>query len=1188
MSDTKDDTKGVLERLAEEVARAMSFAKEVAGNISEEPLDFIYFIRSMGWDIPVTPSQINSVRNSSLDFINCAVNLVTALNKDPIDYGSLPSLIIEFSEKVGTVSSQLQLELAPEWEPVDFLKEFGDHFPQQLIDYFILNYLQLYYPKIYSVLSLVGLFETRYQPPQPPYRTGYLQYAIKWDRLKTLFSKPQDLPGQIFGWGTPSFESDHLFSLLQFCAVSFQVPAHVIISEPKVLSTNVNTVSAQKLSLCIPFIEQEDVEAGLLLYPILANNTVGDNAGLALSPYLIGQVNEEFELAENLYLKITSGLKLDKSMGITLRPASGGQDLELDYFVLNPLDTASGGIQVSVMYKRPEKTVLLGDPQASRFEIGGIGLRLNGDIQTKDIGLGLKVDGASIVIAKGDGDGFIQKILPSEPIILNLDCLIGISSKRGFYFEGGAGLEYTIYVNQQLGPILFSTIDLKLDFKDGEIALITAVSASAALGPVQAAVSKIGLKTALEIGKKGMLGDADLNFSFKPPSGIGLAIDASVVKGGGFLSIEDGEYAGIIYIDVVKKVAITVIGILNTKLPDGKKTFSLKMFGMAEFPPIQLSMGFILTGVGLAVAINCTMNTEVLRNCVYTGSLTSLMFPPDPIKNARKIIADLKSFFPPKEDCFVFGAMVKIGWGGAVPLIEIAAGIFIEIANSSIARIALAGILKCLLPQKESPVLKLQMQIIGIIDFTESTLSIDASIVDSSLLQFNLGGDMALRACWGENSRFAMSAGGFYPGYRAPTGFPVLKRMSISLGTDNPRVGLFMYLAVAENSVQFGALFLLHFQKDLSMLGFFELDGQLGFDVLFHFNPFYFETHFYASLSLKRDGDEFCGISLDLMLSGPNNYQAKGFAKFKVCGFSKKIEFDETFGDKQAELPQEVISPFLALQGELAKPLNWEVVTPTWGNNLVKFRSSEKTSKYLDTFGGLRFRQKALPLTFTLQKFGSAAIPAGEDYFDLAPQEDPAALEVMDSFASGSYRKLSDEEQVSAIPFEKIKSGFEFSGHRVEVTGTPQSVVHYGQTIGYEDVYIQVKDPESEQGGIHIPDNAKDGRFNDTEIMVDGKSQSVTRRRKIVKPEHLEDWQRMAGQRYHNPQKIKPASGMANRITVSEQQFTVVGSEARDGKFQRVAVDGCQRTVQGTSYAQAKQKQPKNQDVSVIGTYKAG
>ena len=66
---------------------------------------------------------------------------------------------------------------------------------------------------------------------------------------------------------------------------------------------------------------------------------------------------------------------------------------------------------------------------------------------------------------------------------------------------------------------------------------------------------------------------AQIDVGFKPPNGVGLSIDAGVVKGGGYLYIDSdkGEYAGALELVFAGFLAVKAIGIITTTMPDGAR-----------------------------------------------------------------------------------------------------------------------------------------------------------------------------------------------------------------------------------------------------------------------------------------------------------------------------------------------------------------------------------------------------------------------------------------------------------------------------------------------------------------------------------------------------------------------------------------------------------------------------------------
>jgi len=358
-----------------------------------------------------------------------------------------------------------------------------------------------------------------------------------------------------------------------------------------------------------------------------------------------------------------------------------------------------------------------------------------------------------------------------------------------------------------IGPITFQTLYLVAGATEAGIPLEVSGGLGLTLGPIEASVDRVGVKGLLTFPDHGgNLGAANLAIDFKPPNGLGLAIDAGVVAGGGYILFDPdkGQYAGVLDVSLAEIVQVKVIGVLDTILPDGSHGFSFLLIITFDFPPIQLSFGFTLNGVGGLGGVNRTMNTDALHAGLRAHTLDSVLFPPNPIANAPQIISAIESFFPPAEGRYLFGPMVEIGWGSPT-LITAAVGVILEVPDP--IRIALLGLVDAGLPTADAPLIELHIDVLGLLDFGAKTLSIDGSLYDSRVLIFSLAGDLAFRLSWGDDPNFVFSLGGFNPHFNtAGLNLPDLHRMSVSIGLgDNPRISANSYFAVTSNTVQFGA-----------------------------------------------------------------------------------------------------------------------------------------------------------------------------------------------------------------------------------------------------------------------------------------------------------------------------------------------------------------------------------------------
>src|SRR5262249_13711596 len=228
---------------------------------------------------------------------------------------------------------------------------------------------------------------------------------------------------------------------------------------------------------------------------------------------------------------------------------------------------------------------------------------------------------------------------------------------------------------------------------------------------------------------------ADLSFGFKPPAGIGLNIDAKVVTGGGYLFFDPAheQYTGVLQLHIQGGIAVTAIGLLTTRMPDGSRGFSLVAIIAGQFPPLQLGLGFTLSGLGGLLALNRTVAVDVLRAGIRNNTLGSILFPPDPVANAPRIISDLHAVFPPARDRFVFGPMARIGWGSPT-ILTLDLGLIFEIPDP--VRLLVLGRLQAVLPDENHALVRLRMDALGVIDVERGQLALDATLFDSRLFSF--------------------------------------------------------------------------------------------------------------------------------------------------------------------------------------------------------------------------------------------------------------------------------------------------------------------------------------------------------------------------------------------------------------------------------------------------------------------
>jgi hypothetical protein len=606
---------------------------------------------------------------------------------------------------------------------------------------------------------------------------------------------------------------------------------------------------------------------------------------------------------------------------------------------------------------------------------------------------------------------------------------VGFTSKSGFYFRGSGGLEISIPLHLSLGPVNIESLLLRLNPVDGTFPLVAATTFNLALGPLSAVVENIGIKLTLSFPDGGgNMGPANFDLGFQPPNGIGLSINAGAVMGGGYLffDFEKEEYSGALELTIAGFISAKAIGLITTKMPDGSKGFSMLIIITAEFsPPFQLGYGFTLNAVGGLLGLNRTMLLDPLREAVRNGAVTSIMFPQNVVANAARIISDLKVIFPAYEGKFLIGPMAKIGWGTPT-LISLSLGLIIEIPGN----IAILGILKIALPEERVPLVQIQVLFVGTLDFDKKMLTFDASIYDSFILFMTLEGDMAVRLKWGDNPDFLITIGGFHPSYTPPPlALPTLRRLAINiLNTAIASIRVECYQAVTSNTVQFGA------RADISFdLEVCAIKGDIGFDALFQFNPFYFIVSVSANFTLSAVGIDILSVHIRMSLEGPTPWRAKGTGSVSILFFEISADFDITWGDaSNTSLPTIKILPEFIK--ELNKRENWNTVLSTGKNLLITLRKmdEDETNLVLHPAGSLVVQQKLLPIKVEFDKVGSNKTEDIKKVEVTGAEVDGNGLQVTDVneyFARAQFQTLSDAEKLSKPSFEQMPGGASISSN---------------------------------------------------------------------------------------------------------------------------------------------------------------
>lgn len=889
-----------------------------------------------------------------------------------------------------------------------------------LFDELLWIYLQAYHPSLLAFLSFLSI-----DSPQDFHRGTVIDYAKVLDRLlhpRKLIDSYSWKEGHDFNLEKLFFDLQNFFSGLGAFAGTYNIPYNIgrALYFPGSAEEMVDPLAWQKrkgLRVVLLSLPEESglIEAGIWIIPIPRPSNQSTLCGIAIVPFFHGDIELKFPFSSSFSLEVKGNLKQD--MAITLFPPADVKVIKELYASADnaPIDDIDLAFELVQEREDQVSIVVLGNPDSCCFGYQKlvVGTGLQGNREALDFGANFSISDAFLVVKKEEGDGFIAVVLPQSPIRINFDFEFGWLLNKGFYIHGGAGLEYTLQVHRQWGPFFLNSVHLKLQVDESSTELNMAISGSIEIGPVQASIEKVGIKSILNFNRPGgVLGSADIDFGFKAPSGVGISLDTHGLKGGGVLSIDPPNYFGVLNVSYQSLFDLTVIGLISTESPGGSPGFSMLFSILAEFEPLQLGFGFALNGVGGLIGIHRRLNTEGLQAVFKTGSLDAILFPANPIRDANRILSAIQTVFPAQRGYHSLGLMALITWG--MSIIEGKLGILIELGGSG--KVVLIGQLQALLPNRENPLVAFHLDVMGIIDFGQELVSIDARLYDSRVLVFSVSGEMALRLNYSHSHPdFALAIGGFFPSYRPTIDFPELRRALVHMDNDFADIQLSCYFAITANSVQTGSQLTVHAEW-----GGIEITGKTGFDALIRFNPFYFEVRFYFYLKVRFEGASLGGLDLRATLSGPNPFHVYGYAEISLFFFSVSVDFDATFGRKKEEVAHE-ISPFQLLLDSARDERNLVFELEESCTRDVHFKKTESSDRYIDPAGALVFRQTAVPLQILIERCAYAVPPIEERYLDVVLSREETL--VSGRFAPGQFYALTDQQKLSAPPFEELVSG---------------------------------------------------------------------------------------------------------------------------------------------------------------------
>lgn len=891
---------------------------------------------------------------------------------------------------------------------------------ERIAEHLVARYLAQYHPGVQAAAGLLGILDEAALRDEMP---GQFDF----EAIGAALGDPVTALAAESGFGTETLRGDLVLARLAQLLEAFDLDVDVVEARSIGLPEEATPDVPSDEVLVYDLFGHDDPSLSVTLSLRAIPGTAGHPPGFRIFVSGTGKGKVSFALPEDpdTTAVFTASAEAGELVGGVLRP--GGVS-----FDVSPPDLESSA---EIRREMVLADLTLG-PLSILAENGSarVGLKLTGG--QPEVYAEAQVEKLNLALRAVEADGFLAAVLPPEGLSAALAPRLGWSSKAGFYMEpGGTGLTARLPTQMAFGKAFnLQAMVVGLEFQDapGGLAAVLTTGAEARLdiGPVAATVEGLGIAIDLDI-KPGGDGPAPRRPRFVPPTGLGVSVDAGPVKGGGYLSFDHtaGRYAGALALEI-PPVAITAFGVLDTRMPDGRDGWSLLMFVSGRFPAIPLGFGFNLLGVGGILGLNRDVDVDALFAAVRAGKAGQLLAPDDPVADAPALLRDAQAIFPVTRGQHVFGPTVALGWGVPQQLFTLDLALALTLPEP--LRLILIGTLRAQLPDEKLPVVTLNVDVAGVLDFTASRFDLEGRIYDSRIQGVPLAGGFAVRSAWGAAPELAFSVGGLHPAFEPPPGFPAIERLNIDLSKGSSfKLRIEGYFAVTSNSLQFGAALDLQ-----ARAAGFTILAELGFDVLMLLDPFQMDAAIRASAAIRRGSRTLCAVRLSGRLRGPGPWRATGKATIEILFFDVDVGFDTSFGEtaRAALAPR---SAWDVLRPRLADAASWGSSAQAQAGDVVL----GDAQGLLLPDAPLELRQDAVPLGLRLDHFGGYPV-AGLAQFDLVDLRDQAGRQmtregpVTARFAPGNFLTMSDAEKLAAPAFEEMEAGARYSAGVVAGRGT--------------------------------------------------------------------------------------------------------------------------------------------------------
>jgi hypothetical protein len=464
-------------------------------------------------------------------------------------------------------------------------------------------------------------------------------------------------------------------------------------------------------------------------------------------------------------------------------------------------------------------------------------------------------------------------------------------------------------------------------------------------------------------------------------------------------------------------------------IDDGASPSMLVAGGVRFAQPIPLGMGFTLDAVGALLALRRAVAADDFDPAAVIDSMLA------PVQSIDQVVtrADaLARALPHQDGAMAIAIAARIGWGAPASILAADLALLYDTSTPSLI-IALARV-RVGIPSLANALVNLTLRARGLLDLADGTLVVEAELVGSRLIGLNLSGGALVVVRWGARPTFALSVGGFRPGYQLPPGLLRDVKRPARIALEVPptpflRLRLEGYLAITPGTVQLGA----NIDAFIGIRNVASAEGSFGFDALIDFSPLHFDAAIHGKVALRIFGLRLVSASLEGRLTGPGRWHAVGKVTFGVLWWDVSYHFDVQTGSRPALPPSTTIDVTAALAAAVRASAAW---TPSRrSSDGVRLRAVADDALLLHPLDELILRQVVVPLGEVVTRIGAArATRVGRHEvsrirFGAADAPEASTRPVTESFAPGHYRDLDDGERLTARTFNVLRAGVHVIPH---------------------------------------------------------------------------------------------------------------------------------------------------------------